>query len=58
MNIYQEVFLSVLYRLLPIQVTHHSAVSCLQWAYKTQDIRVMTATITKWLTVCMTFLII
>lgn len=30
MNIYQEVFLSVLYRLLPIQVTHHSAVSYLQ----------------------------
>lgn len=24
MNIYQEVFLSVLYRFLPIQVTHHS----------------------------------
>lgn len=27
MNIYQEVFLSVLYRLLPIQVTHHPAAS-------------------------------
>lgn len=34
MNIYQEVFLSVLYRLLPIQVTHHSAVSYLQQAWK------------------------
>lgn len=34
MNIYQEVFLSVLYRLLPIQVTHHSAVGYLQQAWK------------------------
>ena len=44
MNIYQEVFLSVLYRLLPIQVTHHSAVSSSQQACKTHRIRVMTAT--------------
>ena len=59
MNIYQEVFLSVLYRLLPIQVPHHSAVVCLQLACKTQTIRVTAATIiTKWLTVSVTPLVI
>ena len=53
MNIYQEVFLSVLYRLLPIQVTHHSAVSYAQLGlYNTKD-----AIITKWLTASVPFVI-
>lgn len=58
MNIYQEVFLSVLYRLLPVQVRRHSAVSQSQQPLKALTVPLTPVSISERLTRRLTFLII